>query len=84
MKEWGYVRRPAPGAMFDEHSVSWRLVSRWSVLAGGPAAILLQVGHPSVAAGVSQYSSFARDPFGRLERTLMAMLSISFGSPVAA
>lgn len=75
------VVHPAPGALFDRHSVSWRLVSRWSVLAGGPAAILLQVGHPSVAAGVSQYSSFASDPFGRLERTLSAMLAISFGSP---
>jgi uncharacterized protein (DUF2236 family) len=73
--------RPAPGALFDEHSVSWRLVSRWPVLAGGPAAILLQVAHPSVAAGVSGYSSFNRDPFGRLERTLAAMLAISFGTP---
>ncbi len=77
----GYVSRPAPGAMFDEHSVSWGLVSRWTVLLGGPAAVLLQVGHPSVGAGVTQHSSYATDPFGRLERTLHAMLAISFGSP---
>ena len=67
--------------MFDEHSLSWRVVSRWPVLAGGPAALLLQVAHPSVAAGVSQHSGYAADPFGRLERTLNAMLSIAFGSP---
>jgi uncharacterized protein (DUF2236 family) len=67
--------------MFDEHSLSWQLVSRWPVLAGGPAALLLQVAHPSVAAGVSQHSAYAADPFGRLERTLKAMLSIAFGSP---
>jgi uncharacterized protein (DUF2236 family) len=61
--------------------VSWRLVSRWTVIAGGPAALLLQVAHPSVAAGVFQHSSYATDPFGRLERTLTAMLTVSFGSP---
>ena len=43
--------------------------------------MLLQVGHPSVAAGVASYSAFRDDPFGRLERTLSAMLAISFGSP---
>ncbi len=72
---------PAPGALFDRHSISWKLVSRWPVLVGGPAALLLQVAHPSVAAGVDQHSSYATDPFGRLERTLAAMLAISFGSP---
>jgi len=77
----GYVRRPAPGALFDEHSMSWKLVSRWSVLAGGAAAVLLQVAHPSVGAGVNQHSSYATDPLGRLERTLTSMLAISFGSP---
>jgi len=77
----GYVSKPAPGALFDEHSVSWGLVSRWTVLLGGPAAVLLQVGHPSVGAGVAQHSSYATDPFGRLERTLHSMLAISFGSP---
>jgi uncharacterized protein (DUF2236 family) len=77
----GVVPAPARGALFDRHSVSWRVVSRWPVLAGGPAALLLQVAHPSVAAGVDQFSSYAADPFGRLERTLNAMLAISFGSP---
>lgn len=72
---------PAPGALFDEHSVYWRLNSRWSVLAGGPAAVLLQVAHPAVGAGVANYSTYRSDPFGRLERTLHAMLTISFGSP---
>lgn len=77
----GYVSSPAPGALFDRDSVSWRLVSRWTVLLGGPAAVLLQVGHPSVGAGVAQHSSYVTDPFGRLERTLHSMLAISFGTP---
>jgi uncharacterized protein (DUF2236 family) len=75
------VPKPAPGALFDERSVSWQVVSRWTVLAGGPAAVLLQVAHPSVAAGVAEHSSYATDPLGRLERTLHSMLAISFGSP---
>lgn len=77
----GYVRRPAAGAMFDESSVSWHFASRWPVLVGGGAAVLYQVAHPAVGAGVAQHSSFERDPFGRLEHTLYAMLAISFGSP---
>jgi len=72
---------PAPGAMFDEHSMYWKLNSRWSVLVGGPAAVLLQVAHPAVGAGVANYSTYRSDPFGRLERTLSSMLTISFGSP---
>lgn len=72
---------PAQGALFGRDSVYWRLNSRWSVLAGGPAAVLLQVAHPSVGAGVANHSSYKTDPFGRLERTLDSMLTISFGTP---
>ena len=67
--------------MFDEHSVSWRFAAKWPILAGGGAAVLYQVAHPGVGAGVAQHSTYETDPFGRLERTLYAMLAISFGSP---
>jgi uncharacterized protein (DUF2236 family) len=33
-------------------------------------ALLLQVSHPTVGAGVSEYSDFKADPWGRLFRTL--------------
>lgn len=46
---------------------------------GGGRALLLQLAHPSVAAGVADHSEFSEDPFARLWRTLDAMLSISFG-----
>jgi uncharacterized protein (DUF2236 family) len=46
---------------------------------GGPRALLMQIAHPSVAAGVAAYSDFPADPFARLWRTLDAMLAISFG-----
>lgn len=67
--------------MFDETSVSWRFAAKWPILAGGGAAVLYQVAHPAVGAGVAQHSTYETDPFGRLERTLYAMLAISFGSP---
>lgn len=46
------------------------------VLAGAGAAIALQVAHPSVAAGVTQHSSFTADPLGRLHRTLQYIFTI--------
>jgi uncharacterized protein (DUF2236 family) len=49
------------------------------VLAGGTAALLLQLAHPTVAAGVAQHSNFRDDPFARLRRTLMASFSVVFG-----
>lgn len=50
------------------------------VLAGGTAALLLQLAHPTVAAGVAQHSTFREDPFARLRRTLMASFSVVFGA----
>jgi uncharacterized protein (DUF2236 family) len=46
---------------------------------GGTAAVLLQVAHPLVAAGVDQHSDFRRDPFGRFHRTANTSLEAVFG-----
>ena len=48
------------------------------MLAGGTCALLLQLAHPTVAAGVAQHSDFRSDPFGRLRRTLHSSLSVVF------
>lgn len=73
--------RPAQGALFDRESLAWRLNSRSFVLLGGPRAAILQVCDPGVAAGVAAFSTYRTDPIGRLERTLDAMLAISFAGP---
>jgi uncharacterized protein (DUF2236 family) len=44
----------------------------------------MQVAHPLVAAGVEQHSDFARDPIGRLRRTLDTTLAVVFAEPGAA
>jgi len=41
----------------------------------------MQVAHPLVAAAVVQHSSFERDPWRRLARTLVVMDRMVFGSP---
>ncbi len=48
------------------------------MLLGGTAAILMQVAHPLVAAGVDQHSDFRRDALGRLLRTLNTTLAVVF------
>jgi uncharacterized protein (DUF2236 family) len=53
------------------------------MLAGWGRAILLQLAHPLVAQGVADHSGFAADRRGRvrrLERTLRAMLALTFGT----
>jgi uncharacterized protein (DUF2236 family) len=48
-------------------------------LGGGPA-VLLQVAHPLVAAGVVDHSDYRGDLWGRLRRTLQALYLITYGS----
>jgi uncharacterized protein (DUF2236 family) len=51
---------------------------------GWGRAILLQIAHPLVGAGVSEHSGFAEgrlSRLGRLHATVGAMLAFSFGSP---
>ncbi len=50
------------------------------LLLGGGRALLMQIAHPLVAAGVAEYSNFKNDPLGRLQRTLDTMFSLTFGS----
>ncbi len=52
-------------------------------LGGGPA-VLLQVAHPLVAAGVVQHSDYRRDLWKRLARTLRALYLIAFGTKAEA
>ena len=50
------------------------------VLLGGQRALLLQLAHPLVAAGVHNHSRSLSDPFGRLIRTLDFMDALVFGT----
>lgn len=61
-------------------SVTWRLSRERVMLLGGPRALILQIAHPLVAAGVADFSSFRSDPLLRLRRTLDSTLGLVFGT----
>jgi len=71
-----------PAALpFGEDTVSHRVILEPVVFLGGGRALLLQVAHPLVAAGVADHSDYRNDPWLRLSRTLNVMLKMSFGPP---
>ena len=70
--------------LYAPDDLVWRVDRELAVLAGGGRALLLQLAHPKVAAGVAQHSDFAGDAVGRLRRTLRAMWTIGFDDGPAA
>src|SRR5690349_1675624 len=64
---------------FRRGSMAWRVNMEPVIALGGGRALLLQVLHPLVAAGVDQHSNFAQDPFRRGFRTADMMLKLAFG-----
>lgn len=73
------MRHGDPG-LFGPGSASWQVDREALLLAGGTCALLMQLAHPAVAAGVAQHSDFRDDPFGRLRRTVTASYAVVFGS----
>jgi uncharacterized protein (DUF2236 family) len=70
--------------LFGPGSLTWRVNREGALLLGGGRALLLQVAHPLVAAGVAQHSNYREDPFGRLYRTLDTVTTVVFGSTTEA
>ncbi len=64
-------------------SVARRINGERLVVLGWPRAILMQVAHPLIAAGVAEHSGFrstALAPVQRLHATVTAMLGLTFGT----
>lgn len=76
-EEWPALA-PTPG------SPVWRAFNDVRLLSTAGYALLLQVSHPTVGHGVHQYSSFAKDPWGRLLRTLDYVHGTIYGGPELA
>jgi uncharacterized protein (DUF2236 family) len=63
------VRRQ-PDGLFGPGTVAWRVHGDVAgMMVGGVAALLLQMLHPAVLAGVWDHSNFREDMLGRLRRT---------------
>ena len=75
--EWAELA-PGPG------SITRRKVGDLRLTAGSGYALLLQVAHPTVGAGVAEHSNFREDPFGRLIRTLDYVNGTVYGGPELA
>lgn len=65
--------------MFRDDSILRRVNGESALLLAGGRALLMQLAHPLVAAGVDQHSSFEGDRVGRLLRTLRPTYAIIFG-----
>ena len=55
-------------------SVSWRYSGDWRLGLVLARALLLQVCHPTIGAGVAEHSIFREDPWGRLRQSLFPVL----------
>jgi uncharacterized protein (DUF2236 family) len=70
--------------MLPRDAVARRLNRELFVALGSTAAVLMQMAHPLVAAGVDQHSDFRHDPFGRFHRTANTSLDAVFGTTARA
>jgi uncharacterized protein (DUF2236 family) len=69
---------------FGPGSVSWRVHREVTVLFGGARALLMQAAHPLVVAGANQTGMYERNPWKRLQRTLILTYTMTFGTKVEA
>jgi len=70
---------PVREGLYPEHSITRRINRENVLLLGGGRALLMQLAHPSVAAGVDEHSDFRADPLRRLRRTVRLTMAIIFG-----
>lgn len=69
---------------YGPDTMMWRINREAVLLGAGPAALLLQIAHPSVARGVAEHSTFESDPFRRLHGTINTTMALVFGDGPAA
>jgi len=81
LRELGPIPENLP---LGPQSLAWEIAREPALLLSGGRALLLQVTHPLVAAGVDQHSNYQADPWTRLFSTLDTVMTMSFGSPAAS
>jgi uncharacterized protein (DUF2236 family) len=73
-----------PERLFSPENKIWQVDRELVLLLSGGRALLMQLAHPKIAAGVAEHSSFKEDSLGRLYRTMSAMWSIVFDEAAPA
>lgn len=75
-----YLEPAGDPGIFGPASVAWRVLSNpASVFIGGITAVLLELAEPSVRSGVWDHTNFRGDPVGRMLRTGLAAMVITYG-----
>ncbi len=72
--------RPEVAGLFGPDSALWRVDRESLVFLGAARALLLQLSHPAVAAGVAAHSVSLNDPVGRFHRTFGTVYPMIFGT----
>ncbi|WP_405216578.1 oxygenase MpaB family protein [Agrococcus sp. Ld7] len=78
-----WVRELAEGddaGHFAEDGAAWTAHAGMATLVAGIRALLLQALHPGAMAGVHDWSSYRRDPLGRLAGTVRWVVCVTYGS----
>jgi uncharacterized protein (DUF2236 family) len=70
---------PSTDGLYEPDSVIRRVYSDSVCLLGAGTALLLQLAHPSIAAGVHDHSDYESRPLDRLFGTLLATNTVVFG-----
>jgi len=79
------TRPPGDDGLFGPGSAAWVVHGDFTaMMAGGVAALLLQMLHPGALAGVWDHSQFRRDMLGRLRRTAQFISGTTYGSTATA
>ncbi|MGJ4911373.1 oxygenase MpaB family protein [Bradyrhizobium sp. HKCCYLS2033] len=74
-----------PGdAVLPSDSVMWRVHREAALFLGAGRALLLQLAHPWVAAGIAEQSRVFADPLGRFHRTFSIVYTMVFGTRAQA
>src|SRR5438445_11970547 len=71
--------RSVADGLYSESSITRRVNRENILLLGGGRALLMQLAHPKVAAGVDEHSDFRAHPVRRLRRTVLMTMAIVFG-----
>jgi len=66
--------------LFSTKSVFWRVNREIACTFAAPRAVMMQIAHPLVAAGVAEHSQFRKHRWARLYRTSLAAAAITFGT----
>jgi len=65
--------------LYPDESITRRISRENVLMLGGGRALLMQLAHPAVAAGVDEHSDFRSRPIRRLRRTVRMTMAIVFG-----